>query len=490
MSEIIPHWLNKQAYLAPQQIAIEKITGETITFLELKQKAQSFARKLATIGVKASDSIGILSTNQPEMIIIIHALSYLGAVSVLLNHRLTEQELSFQIEDADVSLLLMSDDLEGKYTITHPNLSIYSFSEMKNKGEQPIPLKEELDLNDPFTMMYTSGTTGKPKGAIHTYRNYWWSAMGSMLNLGLEAKDKWLACLPMFHIGGLSIFIRSVIYGIPVGFMEKFQVEEALQWIHEKNVTIMSVVTLMLKKMIDHLGDQKFPDEFRCMLLGGGSAPIVLLERAKEKNIPVFQSYGLTETSSQMATLSPEDALRKIGSAGKPLFPGQLKIHGPNEEGIGEIFVKGPMVIESYYGLAKDDAFQDGWLATGDLGYLDEEGYLYVVDRRSDLIISGGENIYPAEIEEVFYRIEEIEEVAVVGKKDEKWGEVPVAFVVRKNSSLTEEKVLSYARKHIASYKLPKVIRFVEQLPRNASNKVQRFVLKQWIHNEKGDTYE
>lgn len=476
MAEIIPHWLTKQASLAPHQIAIETEHGESITFLALEKKSKQFAKKLATLDIAEGSHIGILSTNDISMVVAIHAISYLGAVAVLLNTRLTEEELIYQMNDAEVSMILTCDYHKATAKQMDFHIPAKSFSEVDQLLEKQVKLHSEINLDAVFTIIYTSGTTGFPKGVIHTYGNHWSSAIGSALNLGLDAKDKWLAMLPIFHVSGLSTFMKSVIYGMPVLLFEKFDVEKVNKAIMEQGVTIVSVVTVMLQRLVTSLGNNKYPETFRCMLLGGGPAPKPLLEKAKEHHIPVFQSYGMTETSSQIVTLSPNDALTKIGSAGKPLFTAQLKINDPDADAVGEIYVKGPMVTKGYYNnqLATEDSFQDNWLATGDLGYVDEEGFLYVMDRRSDLIISGGENIYPAEIEAALTGMDQIAEVGVTGVEDPIWGQVPVAFVVKKNQKLTTEEVLAYAQKKLATYKVPKQIYFVEQLPRNASNKLMR----------------
>jgi len=484
--EVIPHWLTKQAYLAPEQVAIETEDGQMITFLKLQQMSESFAKKLAHLGITDKSHVGILSTNDPLMVVAIHALSYIGATCVLLNTRLTKNELNFQVTDAQISLILTNDDMYDHVRAMQFEVPTYSFSYVDTLKEKASVLKDELHLNDVFTIMYTSGTTGLPKGVVHTYGNHWWSAIGSALNLGLNRNDKWLAPLPLFHVSGLSICIRSVIYGIPIYLLKKFDAKIVHQAIMKKGVTIASVVTVMLQRLLDRLKGARYPSSFRCMLLGGGPCPQTTLEQAKLKHIPVFQSYGMTETASQIVTLSPKDALSKLGSAGKPLFPGQLMIKHPDDQGVGEIFVKGPMVTKGYYRRDEENnrLFQDGWLATGDLGYLDQEGFLYVIDRRDDLIISGGENIYPSEIESVLSEITEIKEVGVVGKKDETWGEVPVAFVVPKVKTLTKSYINTYGRKFLASYKIPKDIYFVDQLPRNATNKLKRHVLMDWVHKK------
>lgn len=475
MGEVIPHWLSKQAFLSPNQPAIEKVDGTVMTFHQLKEKSQTFARKLATIGIHKGEHIAILSNNNVEMIIAIHALSYLGAVAVLLNTRLTPDELNYQINDANVQAILYHEQLSDRAFGLQASIK-KSFSEVEAGPIKHMELASEMNLDDPFTIIYTSGTTGFPKGVIHTYGNHWWSAIGSALNLGLSENDKWLAVLPYFHVGGLSIFIKSVIYGMPVYVVEKFNEQIVLDAIVNRGVTIASVVTVMVQRILASLGENSFPEHFRCMLLGGGPAPVPLLENANSKNIPVFQSFGMTETTSQIVTLSPRDALTKIGSAGKALFPARVKIEDCEPNQIGEIFVKGPMVTIGYYNNqeANDTSFKAGWLSTGDLGYLDDEGFLYVVDRRKDLIISGGENIYPSEIESVLTGFDGIKEVGVTGKKDEHWGQVPIAFIVPQHEQVKKEDILSYAKEKLAKYKLPKEIYFVNSLPRNASNKLVR----------------
>ncbi|MBM7600728.1 O-succinylbenzoic acid--CoA ligase [Virgibacillus halotolerans] len=482
MAEIIPHWLTKQAELKPNHIAIEMENGDEITFLQLKEQSQQLAKKLASLSVTQGTHIGIRSTNNVSMVIAIHALSYLGAVSVMLNTKLTKAELTYQIDDAEVAMVLTCESLAQSTRNMELPVPVKTFTDVELLTEKEVALRTEIDLADTFTILYTSGTTGFPKGVIHTYGNHWWSAMGSALNLGLSEQDKWLAVLPLFHISGLSILIKSVIYGMPVFLVEKFAEAVVHDAIINKGVTIASVVTVMVQRLIDSLDNKQYPKAFRCMLLGGGSAPVPLLEKAKQNHIPVFQSYGMTETTSQIVTLSPLHALEKIGSAGKPLFPAQLSISNPGDDTVGEIHVKGPMVTKGYFKneAATKQSIKSGWLATGDLGYMDGDGFLYVVDRRNDLIISGGENIYPSEIESVLSGMKQIKEVGVTGKDDEMWGQVPVAFVVVRGTVSAVE-IIRYAEKYLAKYKLPKDIYFVDGLPRNASNKLVRKSLAKWI---------
>lgn len=478
MSETMPNWLYKRAELTPDRIAIE-CEEQRYTFFELHQKTETLARKLGTICDKRK-TIAFLMENGPHTVMLIHALSYIGAVIVPLNTRLTATEIEYQLRDSNAGLLVYDDVFSEKAVDAskHIDSEAISFDKLTQLEETNIEIKKEIDLNSQHTIMYTSGTTGFPKGVILTYGNHWWSAIGSSLNLGLYEHDKWLCCVPMFHMSGLSIVLRSVIYGIPIVIHKSFQPEKANEAILHQGVTIASVVSAMLSRMLDAL-ETNYPNTFRCMLLGGGPAPLPLLEACKKRNIPVYQTYGMTETASQIATLSSEYMLKKIGSAGKPLFHSQLKIikdgreAHPNEA--GEIVVKGPTITKGYLGREKETkkAIKDGWLYTGDLGYLDDDGFLYVLDRRSDLIISGGENIYPAEIESVLLSHPDVVEAGVTGMEDETWGQVPIAFVVAK-MNVTEHELLQFCERKLARYKLPKRIHFVKQLPRNSANKLLR----------------
>jgi O-succinylbenzoic acid--CoA ligase len=326
-----------------------------------------------------------------------------------------------------------------------------------------------VDLDALHSIVYTSGTTGRPKGALLTYGNHWWSAVGSALNLGLLPEDRWLALLPLFHVGGLSVLIRSVVYGIPAIVLDRFDEAAVNRAIDEERATIVSVVAAMLRRMLAERGDRPYPPWLRCVLLGGGPAPRPLLEECARRGVPVVQTYGLTEAASQVATLTPEDTLRKLGSAGKPLMPTELRIDR------GEILVRGPTIGPGYWNRRTER--EDGWLRTGDLGWLDGEGYLYVLDRRADLIVSGGENVYPAEVEAVLLAHPLVEEAAVVGRADARWGAVPIAFV-RTRGAVSAEALRAFCRERLAGYKVPSEIRFVEALPRNAAGKLLRRELR------------
>jgi O-succinylbenzoic acid--CoA ligase len=314
---------------------------------------------------------------------------------------------------------------------------------------------------------------------------HWWNAVGSLLNLGLNPDDCWLSCLPLFHIGGLAILMRSVIYAMHVLIFERFDADSINEALLRGQASIISVVAATLQRLLSSLdedsGAGRYPSSLRCVLLGGGPAPQHLLEECLRREIPVVQTYGMTESCSQAATLAPEDAVRRAGSAGRPLPSVQLRIAVDGKVAAagepGEIMLRGPIVTPGYAGrlAATGAAFQGGWFATGDYGYLDNEGYLYVLDRRSDLIISGGENIYPAEIEAALLEHPAVAEAGVCGIPSERWGQVPLAFVVLRGGQVADrEDLLSYLASRLAHYKIPQEIYFATELPRTSSGKLLR----------------
>ncbi len=494
---VLPDWLMRAASHHPERTAIED-EQQSWTFAELDQRATRLARKLLGNGVTAGERVALLAGNGLSYSVVVHALIRTGTVLVPLNTRLPESELGWQIGDVGASLLIYDD----RYAATAerigaglPGLRRFRLLEDQEEGishdgpsgtSTPLPgLRSEIDLGATQAIMYTSGTTGRPKGVLITYGMHWWNAMGSLLNMGLQPDDGWLACLPFFHIGGLSILLRSVIYGMRVLVYEHFDAESINEALLRKPVSIISVVAVMLQRLLSSLEQAGvtagYPPSLRCVLLGGGPAPQHLLEECARLEVPVVQTYGLTESCSQAVTLAPEDALRRLGSAGRPLPNVQLRIMANDREvpakEPGEIMLRGPIITPGYFGQpeATAAAFRDGWFATGDYGYVDGEGYLYVLDRRSDLIISGGENIYPAQIEAVLQEHGAVAEAGVYGVPDEQWGQLPAAFVVlREGASASEEVLLAYLATRLAHYQTPKEIRFIGSLPRTSSGKLIR----------------
>lgn len=494
-SESMPNLLKKRAFLTPDRTALF-FNKEELTFKELYERSVTMAGRLQASGLAKGDYTGILLKNHVDTVIILCAFQLSGIRAVILNNRLSPAELVWQLKDSEAKFLIT----EAAFAPALDNME-WQFPFMTKEelfsvpGVKPL-IQEEVDLADVCTVMYTSGTTGHPKGVLQTYGNHWWSAIGSALNLGVTDQDCWLCSVPLFHISGFSILMRGVIYGMPIVLHERFDAEKTMADIRGKKVTIMSAVGTTLKRVIDALGDDRLPSHLRCMLLGGGPAPLPLLQACVEKEIPVFQSFGMTETCSQIVTLAPEYSLIKLGSAGKPLFPSQIKIEasdGKKKEAneAGEIVVKGPNVTKGYLNRpdATKEAIKNGWFYTGDIGYLDEAGFLYVLDRRSDMIISGGENIYPAEIEAVLLAYPGVADAGVTGIADPVWGKVPAAFLVKKPEypDFAMEEIQQFCQEQLAKYKVPKQFYFVTALPRNAAKKLMRRHLPELIKGGKGE---
>lgn len=483
MSEILPNFLKNRAQLTPNREAIV-YKNDRLSFSELYKRAYYNAGILSGYGITKYDYVGFLVKSDIETVVNLLSLQILGAKTVLLNNRLTANELLFQIRDAKIKYIITEDSFIDRLNLIMKETPITIIDKNHLDSNKYITPKEKatVELNETCSIMYTSGTTGLPKGVIQTYGNHWWSAVGNVLNAGLNERDTWLCTVPLFHISGYSILMRSLIYGMKIVLHDGFNEQKVLEDLVKEKVTIMSVVTTMLER-IEKKVQGEFPKHFRYMLLGGGPASVELITRCLNKGIPVYYSYGMTETSSQIVTLSPDDCLKKVGSAGKALFPAQLKIIGETGETlaaneVGEIAVFGPNVSQGY--LNKHNERENGWFCTGDIGYKDSEGFLYVLDRRSDLIISGGENIYPAEIEAAITQQIGIHEAAVIGIPDEKWGQVPIAFVVKElNNSLTEKEIIRKLESSLAKYKVPKQIIFITDLPRNASGKILRRKLRE-----------
>jgi O-succinylbenzoic acid--CoA ligase len=361
-----------------------------------------------------------------------------------------------------VNTRLAPAEIEGELERERPALTV---SEGPDLGltEADLPLLGEHDLDAPHCRILTSGTSGTPRMVGLTYGNHLWSAVGSAFNLGVEPTDRWLCCLPLFHVGGLSIVMRSVIYGTTAVIHDGFDVDRVAASLEGDGVTVISVVATQLIRLLE-AGVDLLP--LRAVLVGGGPVPDEVLEEAIGRGATVVQTYGMTETASQVTTLSPADAQRKLGSSGRPLLTTHLRIQD------GEILVQGPTVAPGF-------ADDDGWLHTGDLGRIDDEGFLYVEGRRGDVIVTGGENVMPDEVEEVLRRHPMVADAAAVGRADPEWQEAVTAVVVLRNGAeVSADELRSHCATSLATFKVPKRVEFVAQLPRTASGKLIRSALR------------
>lgn len=485
-----PNWLSQRAIQKKKAIALifkSTLNQETErwTYSQLEVEVNHCINYLQALGIKSGDRVGLLLTNHPKYIIFVHALIKCEAIAVFLNIRLTAEELSWQIEDSLTKYLLCDKftkstahkidkqiDSLRVLEISHASVNI----SLTNNQEYGI---ENINLENIQGVFYTSGTTGKPKGVPLTYNNHFHSAIASALHLGVNSDDNWLLCMPMFHVGGMAIAWRSVINGTTLTLLPKFDEQEVLDAIATEKVTLISLVPTMLTRLLRHSNWENL-QKLRAILLGSAPASWELIDQCLQLNLPIMPTYGMTETASQITTLLPHEVAIRRGSSGLPLLGNRLRIVDLDDSTqdlsigvIGQILVQGASVMKGYLN-KNTPTLQDGWLHTGDLGYLDCDGYLYVVSRRSDLIISGGENIYPTEIEAILLEHPAITEACVVGIGDREWGEI-VAVVIVTEAKLSLEDIKQYCeQKSLARYKLPKLISIWESLPKSASGKLLR----------------
>ncbi len=439
----LDNWLAQRAQTSPDRTALVA-DGARMSYAELEAEAIWVARRLAAHGVRRDATVALTMPAGREMVVLIHALMKLGAVLLPLNPRLSEPERE-AIVKAERPAVELSDP--GELTQT----------------EADMPLLGEHDMDDVHCRVLTGGSSGAPRAIGLTYGNHLWSAVGSAFNIGVQPDDHWLCCLPLSHVSGLSIVMRSVIYGTAVALQDGFEVDRVAEALEGGEASVASLVSTMLIRLLEAEVDLSGP---RAILIGGGPVPEEALEEAIGRGAKVVQTYGLTEACSQVTTLQPADAKRKLGSAGRPLLTTHLRIED------GEILVQGPTV-------APGCADADDWLHTGDLGRIDEEGFLYVEDRIDDLIVTGGENVVPAEVEQVLLRHPEVTDAAVIGREDPEWQQAVTAVVVlREDAELPTEELRRHCAEELAGYKVPKRIEIASALPRTPSGKLMRRALR------------
>jgi O-succinylbenzoic acid--CoA ligase len=466
------NWLLKQASTQPDKVAVTD-GASTLTFRQVKDQVEQIVGCLNQL--HPGPRVGMLADNSIESYKTALAILCSGRTIVWLNWRLADEELQRQINDSSLAVCLVADSLWR----TTMDERFVSYQDLFNSVARRAALIPSFDYARVASIMYTSGTTGAPKGVLQTFGNHFYSAVSSALNLGLKSGDEWLCVAPIFHISGFSIIMRGLICGMTVRLVDKFRVLKVEDILVNEPVTIMSVVPFMLKKLLARLAEshRHYNHAFRCMLLGGGTVDQPTLVKCQKLSIPVVQCYGMTETCSQIVALRAQDALKKLGSVGQPLFTTQLKLSES-----GEVLLKTPALTPGYLNLPEKlpAKMVNGWYRTGDIGHLDGDGYLYIDGRRDEMLISGGENIFPEEVEQVYQQYPGIDAIAVVGKTSPEWGQVPVAFVVSQGQ-LDAQKLIRFGYQHLAHYKVPRQYIKISALPTNASGKVQRFLLRQQL---------
>jgi fatty-acyl-CoA synthase len=446
---------------------------------------------LQELGIGKNDRVGVLYVQYLPACRDLFWPGKARAILVPLNTRFVSAELGYIIEDSGLTALIFGEAFTGVLEPLIENLPVgkghylclgknpawarnYE-DEMALQGSAGEPsVDDPTGGEDPIIIMYTSGTTGSPKGAILSHRKTFFNALNANVYYGLTASDIMLAPRPMFHSGGLLVELCPMIYkGGTLVMKGRFKPEEYLINVEKYKVTVLEVAATVLRFILEECDIKKYDlSSLRVCITGGERVPPTLLEDYAEKGIIVSQIYGQTETST-LTWLSMEDAVRKRGSVGKPVFHGDVrvvgkdgKVIGPGE--VGEIVVSGYITMNGYWGKPEltEGTIVNGWLHTGDLARVDEEGFFYIVDREKDMYISGGENVYPAEIEKAFLENGKVLNVGVTGIPDKKWGEVGLAVIVLKDDeAMTEDEAIAYCDGRIAKYKIPKVVKFVKRLP-------------------------
>ena len=498
--------LRKRAMLqGAGEAYVDSQSGLRLTFSELNQRTNRVANMLLALGLKKGDRVAIMMMNSAEFFEAYFAVAKIGGVVVPLNWRLVADELEFIVKDSGSRFLLFGDefhalaeDLHSRGDRTDVEYWLHSMAggrdtfaldyEMRRDAAEDSEPEMGAADDDLLYIMYTSGTTGLPKGVVHTHTTTMWALITILATADIHAGDRYLAALPMFHVGSLTPITLNVYTGATSVVMREFDPESAWKLIAQEKITTALLVPAMLNFMIQvpNLDEMDY-SSIRWIQSGASPLPVTLIQRYADRGIDIHQIYGLTESCGPACLITGDDAIAKIGSTGQGFFHTDIRIvtedgsdAAPQEQ--GEVWVRGKHIMKEYWNrpdATAETITQDGWLRTGDVAMIDAEGYVYIQDRIKDMIISGGENVYPAEVENVLVDHPEITEVAVIGQPSEKWGESPFAVVVRKSEALTEADVLSYCDGKLARFKMPRGVGFVDVIPRNANGKVLKRLLRE-----------
>ena len=499
-------WLARRSEVSPEKTAlVDLATERELTYRQLNQRANRLANAWqGQWGIKKGDRVALLARNRPEYLEALFAAAKLGAILVPLNIRLAYQELAYILGDCRPRGLMLEEEFESTIGAVKDKLSIEHYLVFDKPGDdQPHPyeafiaaaeeqtpaIPNPVTLDDVCTIIYTSGTTGFPKGAMATHNAMLFNAVNTMVTGTLRPSDVYLLCLPLFHTGGLNVRATPTLYaGGTVVIMQEFNPGEILRLINEKKVNSLFFVATMWVFLCQHpnFAATDFSG-IKIAASGGEPLPPWTQKALQEKGVLLGSPYGMTEAGPLTTWMDPEDNLVKVGSVGLPTFHTRMRVVDdegvdlpPNE--VGEIIMQGPCVTIGYWnnpeGTAK--AIRDGWFYTGDLGEKDADGYLWIRGRKKEMIISGGENIYPAEIERVLSQHPKISEVAVFGIPSEKWGMSPHAVICPKPGEvLSQEEVIQFMDGKLARYKIPKTVSFMDELPKSSAGKAMKRVLQE-----------
>ncbi len=492
--------LRQRATVSPQLEAyVEPSTNVRMNYTELNALANRCANVLSSLGIGEGDRVGLLMPNSVEFCCLFYGAAKIGAVAVPLNTRLAAPELDFILSDSGSNVVIygaelatvvdaIKADADSSCTVSHwvpAGGSTDALGEHLSAAAADEPASECGGADNLF-IMYTSGTTGHPKGVVHTHDSVHSAASSWVSTIDVRYQDRLLLPLPMFHVAALTTVIFCAMRGVSLISMPQFDATKVWSLIVDERVSIGGAVPAILNFMrqVPEFAELNAPD-FRYFITGGAPMPEALIKLYAAKDMEVVQGYALTESCGGGTLLLSEDALRKAGSAGRATMFTDVRVRSDDgvisEHGEGEVVIKSDILLKEYWNRpdATRAAFDNGWFRTGDIGEIDDEGYLYIKDRLKDMIISGGENIYPAEIESVIIGIPGVNEVAVIGLADEKWGEIACAIVVADQSEVSEQQIVEFCGTRLARYKMPKKVIFAETIPRNPTGKILKRVLRE-----------
>jgi fatty-acyl-CoA synthase len=458
-------WIRDRARTTPDRVAIDFFDAET-SYAQLDERSDALAAALHERGLRRGDRLATLTGNSPEHVALFFACAKTGVILLPLSWRLAAVELRYQLDDAEPALFLAEPQQTELAAATgHP---FETELVARSHAVDHAPVEDD----DPLLLVYTSGTTGRPKGALLTHANCFWTNLSFDRIVGIGADDVVLQVLPQFHVGGWNVQpLLAWWKGARVVLEREFEAARALELIERKRVTTLMGVPATYLFMAHALGfDSTDLSSLRTAVVGGAPMPVPLLEAWQERGVAIAQGYGLTEAAPNVLCVPPEDAVRKAGCAGRPYPHVDVRL-GEH----GELQVRGPNVFPGYWRNpeATAAAFEDGWLRTGDVAEVDHEGFVRIAGRLKDMYISGGENVYPTEVEAVLHEHAAVAEAAVVGVPDERWGETGIAFVVLRRAAATSgEELVAHCAERLARFKVPSRVVFLDELPRSGMDKV------------------